>query len=89
MQGSEVTDAKSSLQVNKGFRVTQCFYTAKEFSKSVVVTVTQRDPDHPGDRTPKDFWNEFFHREPRRRRSEKENVKKKERKGQLQPRSMV
>ena len=63
MQGSEVTDAKSSLQVNKGFRVTQCFYTAKEFSKSVVVTVTQPDPDHPGNQTPKDFWNQSFHRE--------------------------
>lgn len=63
MQGSEVTDAKSSLQANKGFRVTQCFYTAKEFSKSVVITVTQRDPDHPGDRTPKDFWADSFHRE--------------------------
>jgi hypothetical protein len=63
MQGSEVSDAKNSLQINRGFRVTQCFYTTREFSKSVVISVTQRDADHPGDRTPKDFWNQSLHRE--------------------------
>jgi hypothetical protein len=63
VQGSSIADSKSSLQVNKGFRVSQCFYTAKEFSKSVVLSVTQRDLEHPGEQTPKDFWNRMFHRD--------------------------
>jgi hypothetical protein len=63
VQGSSVADTKSSLQVNQGFRVSQCFYTAKEFSKSVVLSVTQRDSEHPADQRPKDFWNRMFHRD--------------------------
>ena len=80
MQGSKITDAKSSLQVNKGFRVTQCFYTAKDFSKSVVVTVTQGDVDHPGDRTPKDFWDQSFHRDAKEEK-EREGEREEEEKG--------
>jgi len=63
VQGSSIADTKSSLQINKGFRVSQCFYTAKEFSKSVVLSVTQRDWEHPGEQTPRDFWNRMFHRD--------------------------
>ena len=40
--------------------MSQCFYTATEFSKSVNLAVVQRDPDHPGKRSPKDFWKEKF-----------------------------
>jgi hypothetical protein len=63
VQGATITEAKSSAQANGGFRTAQCFYTAKEFSKSVVLTVTQSDPDAPGGRTVKSFWKETFHRE--------------------------
>lgn len=63
VQGTTITETKSSVQANAGFRAAQCFYTGKEFSKSVVLTVTQRDPEQPGNRTPKDFWNDTFHRE--------------------------
>jgi hypothetical protein len=62
LQGLPVTDTKSSAQANRGFRVAQCFYTATEFNKSVVLSVTQRDPQNPGKPTPKDFWNDTFHK---------------------------
>ena len=60
IQGSAVTDTKSSVQANQGFRVAQCFYTASDFSKSVVVNVTRRDPDNPGKRTTREFWEQTF-----------------------------
>jgi hypothetical protein len=60
VQKSSVKDSKSSVNTNNGFRVAQCFYTAQEFSRSVVITVTQRDPVHPGSRTPKEFWKRTF-----------------------------
>ena len=40
--------------------MSQCFYTATEFSKSVNLAVVQRDPGHPGKRSPRDFWKEKF-----------------------------
>jgi hypothetical protein len=64
IQESPIKETKSSAQANRGFRVAQCFYTATEFTKSVVVSVTQRDPENPGKQTPKEFWNETFHKGP-------------------------
>ena len=40
--------------------MSQCFYTATEFSKSVNLAVVQRDPGHPSKRSPRDFWKEKF-----------------------------
>ena len=62
VQASPFKEAKSSARSDAGFRVSQCFYTATEFSKSVNLAVVQRDPDHPGKRSPKDFWKEKFGR---------------------------
>jgi hypothetical protein len=61
-QGSPIKEKKSSARSGTGFRVAQCFYTAAEFSKSVSLAVTQRDPDHQAKRSPKDFWEETFGR---------------------------
>jgi hypothetical protein len=60
IQGSPVGGTKNSARSDGGFRVSQCFYTATEFSKSVNLAVVQRDPDHPGKRSPRDFWKEKF-----------------------------
>ena len=60
IQGSSIKETKSSAEANRGFRVAQCFYTATEFSKSVVLSVTQRDPESPGKQTPKEFWIKTF-----------------------------
>jgi hypothetical protein len=60
IQGSPTRETKNSARSDGGFRVSQCFYTATEFSKSVNFAVVQRDPDHPGKRSPRDFWKEKF-----------------------------
>lgn len=50
------------MRSDAGFRVSQCFYTAVDFSKSVSLAVTQRDPTSSGKRSVDDFWNETFGR---------------------------
>jgi hypothetical protein len=60
VQASPFKEAKSSARSDAGFRVSQCFYTATEFSKSVNLALVQRDPGHPSTRSPKDFWKEKF-----------------------------
>ena len=62
IQGSPIKETKSSARSGTGFHVSQCFYTAAEFSKSVSLAVTQKDPDHQAKRSPKDFWEETFGR---------------------------
>ena len=59
-QGSPMSGTKNSARSDGGFRVSQCFYTATEFSKSVNLAVVQRDPGHPSKRSPRDFWKEKF-----------------------------
>jgi len=60
VQGSLMKESKSSARADAGLRVSQCFYTATEFSKSVNLALVQRDPDQPGGRSAKDFWKEKF-----------------------------
>lgn len=60
IQGSPIKEPKGSTRSENGFRVSQCFYTATEFSKSVNLALVQRDPDHPSGRSAKDFWKEKF-----------------------------
>jgi len=60
VQGSPMKETKSSARSDGGLRVSQCFYTATEFSKSVNLALVQRDPDHASRRSPKDFWKEKF-----------------------------
>src|SRR6266702_5917624 len=55
IQGSPIKETKSSARSDAAFRVSQCFYTATEFSKSVSVAVMQRDPGRPTTTSPKDF----------------------------------
>jgi hypothetical protein len=62
IQRSPTKETKSSVRSDAGFRVFQCFYTAEDFSKSVSLAVTQRDPASSGKRSVKDFWNETFGR---------------------------
>ena len=62
IQGSPIKEPKSSTRSENGFRVSQCFYTAAEFSKSVNVAVIQKDPDNSARRSPKEFWKEKFGR---------------------------
>ena len=60
VQGSSVTESKSSVNANRGLRVAQCYYAAKESSKSVVLTVTQRNAEHSGTPAVTSVWDEMF-----------------------------
>jgi len=62
IQGSPIKDTKSSVRLDAGFRVSQCFYAAEDFSNSVSLAVTQRDLASSGKRSVKDFWNEILGR---------------------------
>jgi len=62
IQGSPIKETKSSARSDAGFRISQCFYTAAEFSKSVSLAVTQSDPHSSAKRSPRDFWKETFGR---------------------------
>jgi len=60
IQGSPIKETKSSAHSDAGFLVSQCFYTAAEFARSVSLSVTQRDPSSLDGRDPKTFWGETF-----------------------------
>jgi hypothetical protein len=62
IQGSPIKETKSSVPSDAGFHVSQCFYTAAEFSRSVSLTVTLRGLNQPTGRTVREFWQETFGR---------------------------
>ena len=80
IQGSPMRESKNSARADGGFRVSQCFYTATEFSKSVNLAVVERDPDHPGKRSARDFWKEKFDRYSGQSKEDDERDKTSERK---------
>ena len=76
VQGSPIKDTKSSGQSGNGLRVSQCFFTAAESSKSVSLALTQSDPDSATKRGPKEYWEESFGEY---ENEEKEKARKRER----------
>src|SRR5437899_1745486 len=62
IQGSPITDAKSSGHSAKGFLVSECYYATKDSSRSVSLMVTQGDPGSAARGNPKDVWNKSFGR---------------------------
>jgi len=60
--GSPIKDTKSSQNSDGGFRVSQCFYTAETFSKSVSLSLTEANQGSPQKRSPKEFWKDTFGR---------------------------
>jgi hypothetical protein len=60
VQEAPVNETKSSERSDGFFRVSQCFYTAAEFSKSVSIALIQKDPNQRDKRSPKEFWKEKF-----------------------------
>ncbi|PYL06563.1 MAG: hypothetical protein DME33_13040 [Verrucomicrobia bacterium] len=60
VQKSPVNEMKSSEHVDGTFRISQCLYTAAEFSKSISLALIQLDPHQHGARNPRDFWKERF-----------------------------
>ena len=62
IQGSPIRETKSSERIDGDFRMSQCFFTAAEFSRSVTLAVFQRHPTDPTKRSPVDFWEHTFGR---------------------------
>lgn len=60
VQETPVNETKSSERLDAVFRVSQCFYTAAEFNKSVSLSLVQKNPTPQNKRSPKDFWKERF-----------------------------
>src|SRR5205807_5220670 len=60
VQAAPVNETKSSEHSDGVFLVSQCFYTAAEFSKSVTLALVQSDQKQGSKRNPKDFWKEKF-----------------------------
>jgi hypothetical protein len=60
VQEAQMDETKSSEHSDGVFRVSQCFYTAAEFSKSVSLALIRKDPNQRDKRSPKDFWKEKF-----------------------------
>jgi hypothetical protein len=59
-QAASVNETKSSRSSDGGLLVSQCFYTAAEFSKSVNLALVQNDLNQQNYRSAKDFWEEKF-----------------------------
>jgi hypothetical protein len=58
IQGSPMTDTKSSESANDGLRMSQCYFATAESNKSISLAVTQSEA--AGKRSARDFWNETF-----------------------------
>jgi hypothetical protein len=60
IQGSPLTETKSSRHSGKGFVVSDCYYAAKDLVKSVSLTVTEADPNASPKGDVKDYWEKTF-----------------------------
>jgi hypothetical protein len=60
IQGSPIRETKSSERIDGDFRMSQCFFSAAEFSRSVTLAVFQKHPTDPTKRSPVDFWEHTF-----------------------------
>src|SRR6266853_1823698 len=88
IQGSPIKETKSSARSDAAFLVSQCFYTATEFSKSVSLAVMQRDQGRSSTSSPKDFWKERFGRynaDEKERDTVKQETQRKEEKEESVP----
>ncbi len=63
VQGSPIQDKKNSEHSANGFRMTQCFYSAAEYSQSVSLALTQIDPTTSTNRSVIAYWKETYGRE--------------------------
>ena len=84
VQGEPMKETKASGSAEKGFLVSQCFFTLPTFNNSISLVVTQRG-EGAGGRDPKEFWEATFEKsegegeKERDKKSAKEREKEKER----------
>ena len=78
VQGSPVKETKSSERSDGDFRVSQCFYTTAEFSRSVTLAVFQKSPPQESKRSPIEFWKHTFGRYAEKERADKKEKETRE-----------
>ena len=79
VQGEPLKETKASGSAEKGFLVSQCFFTLPTFNNSISLVVTQKG-EGAGARDPKEFWEETFDKESEgERKKEREKEPKKDR----------
>jgi hypothetical protein len=83
VQGEPLKETKGSGSAEKGFSISQCFFTLPTFNNSISLVVTQKGDGADG-RDPKEFWEATFDRasegereKERDKKSEKEREKEK------------
>jgi len=76
VQGEPLKETKASGSAEKGFVVSQCFFTLPTFNNSISLVVTQKG-EGAGARDPKEFWEATFDKESEGEK-EKEHEKKSE-----------
>ncbi len=77
VQSSPIREAKSNVRADGGLRIAQCFYTAQDYSKSVVLSTTQTDFNQPKpQRNLKQLWDKTFHREFKAKKEDEEETKR-------------
>lgn len=85
IQGGAIKETKNNQRNDGDFLMSQCFYTADEFVRSVSLTVIQSNPANPA-KQPKEYFTEKFRKageksnEEREREREREREKAKEKK---------
>jgi hypothetical protein len=62
VQGARITDTKESFRTDGGLSISQCFYTARPFDRSVSLELTTGHPSGGSSHAGRDRWNEVFHR---------------------------
>jgi hypothetical protein len=62
VQGEPLKETKASGSAEKGFSISQCFFTLPTFNNSISLSVTQKGDGADG-RDPKEFWEATFDRE--------------------------
>lgn len=85
VQGGAIKETKNNRRNDGNFLMSQCFYTADEFVRSVSLTVIQPNPSNPA-KQPKEYFKERFRKageqagDEREREREREREKSKEQK---------
>jgi hypothetical protein len=78
VQGSPIRESTGSVRADGGLRVAQCFYTAQDYSKSVVLSTTQTDFNQQNPkRNLKQLWDKTFHREFKANKEDSDEVEAK------------
>lgn len=77
VQGGAIKEAKSNQRNDGQYLMSQCFYTAEEFVRSVSLTVFQPNPADPS-KQPKEYFAEKFRDAGKKSKEERENERERE-----------